>query len=151
MCVCVYMYVYMYIQVHVYIYVYVYICICFCIYICIHVYIHFGIIVQTLQVFSIFRASSGSATPPGMCHVTLECVMCYIGMIHPKRKKGFISHIHYRRVPGHRNHVFDPASVFLSTHWLSQHPACQRCFCKPWGNCHPSQRVSTPPIGALTL
>jgi len=22
----------------------------------------------------------------------------------------------------------DPASVFLSTHWWSQHPACQRCF-----------------------
>jgi len=35
--------------------------------------------------------------------------------------------------------------VFLSTHWWSKHPACQRCFYKPLRNCHPSQRVSTPP------
>ena len=34
----------------------------------------------------------------------------------------------YRVIPGHRNQVFDPASVFLSTHSWSQHPACQRCF-----------------------
>ena len=41
----------------------------------------------------------------------------------------------YRDVPGHRNYVLDPASVCLSTHWWSQHPACQCCFCKPsrWG------------------
>ena len=55
----------------------------------------------------------------------------------------------YSRVPGHRNHRNDPASVFLSTYWWSQHPACQRwlflvvsCFCKPLRNCHPRQRVS---------
>jgi len=55
----------------------------------------------------------------------------------------------YSRVPGHRNHRNDPASVFLSTHWWSQHPACQRwlflvvsCFYKPLRNCHPSQRIS---------
>jgi len=43
-------------------------------------------------------------------------------------------------VPGHRlrNHLNDPASVFLSTHWWSQHPACQRCFYRPLRNCHPS-------------
>jgi len=51
----------------------------------------------------------------------------------------------YRVVPGHRNHFFDPASVFSSTHWWSQHPACQRCFYKPLRNYHPSQRVSNPP------
>ena len=44
----------------------------------------------------------------------------------------------YRVIPGHRNHVFDPASVFLSTHWWSQHPACQRCFYKPFRNCSPA-------------
>ena len=43
--------------------------------------------------------------------------------LHPQR-----SLCSYSRVPGHRNHVFDPASVFLSTHRWSQHPACQRCF-----------------------
>ena len=55
----------------------------------------------------------------------------------------------YSRVPGHINHRNDPASVFLSTHWWSQHPACQRClflvvscFYKPLRNCHPSHRVS---------
>jgi len=37
----------------------------------------------------------------------------------------------YRVIPGHSNHVFDPASVLLSTHWSSQHPACQHCFYKP--------------------
>jgi len=51
----------------------------------------------------------------------------------------------YSRVPGHKNYDFDPASVFRSTHWWRQHPACQRCFYKPLRNCHPSQRVSTPP------
>jgi len=53
----------------------------------------------------------------------------------------------YSWVPVHRNHSFDPASVpvFLSTHWWSQHPACQRCFYKPVRNCLPNQRVSTPP------
>jgi len=49
-----------------------------------------------------------------------------------------------RVIPGQRPHVLDPASVFLSTHWWSQNPACQRCFCKPLRKCHPSQRVSTP-------
>ena len=49
------------------------------------------------------------------------------------------------RLPRARNHGFDPASVFLSTHWWSQHPACQRCFYKPWRNCPASQRVSTSP------
>jgi len=34
----------------------------------------------------------------------------------------------YRVIPGHRCHGFDPASVFWSTHWRSQHPVCQRCF-----------------------
>jgi len=55
----------------------------------------------------------------------------------------------YSVIPGHRNHRNDPASVFPSTHWWSQHPACQRwlflvvsCFYKPLRNCHPSQRVS---------
>ena len=52
-------------------------------------------------------------------------------------------------IPGHRNHRHDPASVFRSTHWWSQHPACQRCFYKPSRNCHPSQRVSTPPVETL--
>ena len=54
----------------------------------------------------------------------------------------------YRVIPAHRNHRNDPASVFLSTHWWSQHPASQRwlflvvsCFFKPLRNCHPSQRV----------
>jgi len=51
----------------------------------------------------------------------------------------------YSRVPAHRNHGFDPVSVFLSTHWWSQQPACQRFFYKTLRNCHPSQRVSTPP------
>jgi len=46
-------------------------------------------------------------------------------------------------IQGHRNHLNDPASVFLSTHRWSQHPACQRCFYKPLINCHPpSQQVS---------
>jgi len=31
----------------------------------------------------------------------------------------------YRVILGHRTHAFDPARVFLSTHWWSQHPACQ--------------------------
>jgi len=31
-----------------------------------------------------------------------------------------------RVIPGHRNYDFDPASVFLSTRWWSQHPASQR-------------------------
>jgi len=55
----------------------------------------------------------------------------------------------YSRVPGHRNHQNDPASVFLSTYGWSQHPACQRwlllvvsCFYKTLTNCHPNQRVS---------
>jgi len=55
----------------------------------------------------------------------------------------------YSSIPAHRNHQNDPASVFLSTHWWSQHPASQRwlflvvsCFFKPLRNCHPSQRVS---------
>ena len=47
-----------------------------------------------------------------------------------------IKHLHfedfyYSSIPAHRNHVFDPARVFLSTHWWSQHPACQRYFYKP--------------------
>ena len=53
----------------------------------------------------------------------------------------------YSVIPGHRNHRNDPASVFLSTHWWSQHPACQCwlflvdfCFFKPLRKCHPSQR-----------
>ena len=46
-------------------------------------------------------------------------------------------------IQGHSNHLNDPASVFLSTHRWSQHPACQRCFYKPLINCHPpSQQVS---------
>ena len=53
--------------------------------------------------------------------------------------------------PGHRNHVLDPASEFLSTHWWSQQPACQRCFYKPLRNCQPSQRVSTPPVETRIL
>jgi len=55
----------------------------------------------------------------------------------------------YRVILGHRNHWNDPASVFLSTHGWSQHPACQHwlflvisCFFKPLRNCHPSQWVS---------
>jgi len=44
----------------------------------------------------------------------------------------------YSTDPGHRNHFFDPASEFLSTHWWSQNPACQRCFYKPLKNCHPA-------------
>jgi len=51
----------------------------------------------------------------------------------------------------HRNHRNDPASEFLSTHWWSQHPACQRCFYQPFRNFHPSQQVSTPPVETLTL
>ena len=45
----------------------------------------------------------------------------------------------YRVVPAHRNHFFDPASEFLSTHsgWWSQNPGCQRCFYKSLRNCHP--------------
>jgi len=57
----------------------------------------------------------------------------------------------YRVILGHINHVFDPARVFLSTHWWSQHPACQRCFYIPLRNCHPSQQVSTPHVETLTL
>ena len=65
-------------------------------------------------------------------------------------------HIHtntYRVVMGlgHRNHWNDPASEFLSTHWWSQHPACQRCFYQPLRKCHPSQRLSTPPVETPTL
>jgi len=37
----------------------------------------------------------------------------------------------------------------VSTKWWSQHPACQRCFYKPFRNCHPSRRVSTPPVETL--
>jgi len=55
----------------------------------------------------------------------------------------------YSRIPGRRNHRNEPASVFLSTHWWSQHPACQcwlflvvSCFYKPFRNCHSRQRVS---------
>jgi len=44
----------------------------------------------------------------------------------------------YRVVPGHRNHLNDPASEFLSTHWWRQNPACQRCFYKPLKSCHPA-------------
>ena len=44
----------------------------------------------------------------------------------------------YSTDPGHRNRFFDPASEFLSTHWWSQNPACQRCFYKPLTNCHPA-------------
>jgi len=42
----------------------------------------------------------------------------------------------YRVFPAHRNRFFDPASEFLSTHWWSQNPACQRCFSEPLKNCH---------------
>jgi len=42
----------------------------------------------------------------------------------------------YSTDPGNRNRFFDPASEFLSTHWWSQNPACQRCFYKPFKNCH---------------
>jgi len=55
----------------------------------------------------------------------------------------------YRVILGHKNHRNDPASVFLSTHWWSQHPACQRCFYKPLINCHSSQRVCTPSVETL--
>jgi len=61
------------------------------------------------------------------------------------------SNAHYINIPARRVHVFDPAIVFLSTHWWSQHPACQRCFYKPLRNCHPSQQISTPPVEILTL
>jgi len=44
----------------------------------------------------------------------------------------------YSTDPGHRNRFFDPASKFLSTHWWSQNLACQRCFYKPFKNCHPA-------------
>ena len=57
----------------------------------------------------------------------------------------------YRVVPGHRNRRNDPASEFLSIHWWSQHPACQRCFYQPLRNCHPSQQVSTLPVETLPL
>jgi len=57
----------------------------------------------------------------------------------------------YSSIPAHRNHTFDPATVFLSTHWWSQHPACQRCFYKPLKNYYPSQRVFTPPVETLPL
>jgi len=43
----------------------------------------------------------------------------------------------YRVVPGHRNHLNDPASEFLSTHSWSQNPACMCCFYKPLKNYHP--------------
>ena len=49
------------------------------------------------------------------------------------------------------NHVFDPASVFLSTHWWSQHPDWQRCFYKLLTNCKFNQQVSAPPVETLTL
>jgi len=62
---------------------------------------------------------------------------CFFHKISDSQKWGV-----YSRVQAHRNHGFDPASVFLSTHWWSQHPACQCCFYKPLRNCHPSQRVS---------
>jgi len=44
--------------------------------------------------------------------------------------------VYYMVFPGHRNRFLDPASEFLSTHWWSQNPACQRCFYKPLKNCH---------------
>jgi len=54
---------------------------------------------------------------------------------------------HYSSVPEHKTHRNDPASVFLSTHWWSQRPACQHWmflvvsfFYKPLRNCHPSQQ-----------
>jgi len=50
----------------------------------------------------------------------------------------YIQICQYRVVPGHRNHLNDPASEFLSTHWWSQNPACQRCFYKQLKNCHPA-------------
>jgi len=34
----------------------------------------------------------------------------------------------YRVIPGSRNHGFDPASVFLSTHWWSQQPSLPVLF-----------------------
>jgi len=58
--------------------------------------------------------------------------------------------LRYSSIPGHRNHLNDPASMFINTHWWSQHPTCQHCFYKPSRNCHPSQRVSSP-VETLTL
>jgi len=50
----------------------------------------------------------------------------------------------YKRVLVHKSHVCDPACMFLSTHWWSQHPACQSCFYKPLRNCNPSEFLHPP-------
>jgi len=81
--------------------------------------------------------------------LTCESFMSHIWMCHVAHENAPCRTCEYRVIPGHRNHRNDPASVFLSTHWWSQHPACQRCFYKPLRNCHPSQRVSTPPVETL--
>ena len=49
--------------------------------------------------------------------------------------------------------IFDPGSMFLSTHRWSQKPSLsgQHCFYKPSRNCHPSQRVSTTPRDCHTV
>jgi len=59
----------------------------------------------------------------------------------------------YRVIPAHWNHVLTQPACLLSTHWWSQHPACQRCFYDLLRNCrwHPSQRVITSPVETLTL
>ena len=54
----------------------------------------------------------------------------------------------YRVVPGHNDHLNDPASEFLSTHWWNQNPACQSCFIQKLTH---SQRVYTLPVETLTL
>jgi len=53
-----------------------------------------------------------------------------------RRKTKSRHNLCHRVVPGHRNHLNDPASEFLSTHWWSQNPVCQRCLYKPLKNCH---------------
>jgi len=65
-----------------------------------------------------------------ICMYVCMCICIHVNVCH-----------HYSRVPGQRNHWNDPASEFLSAHWWSQHPACQRCFYQPLKNCHPSQRI----------
>jgi len=103
---------------------------------------------MTSQAFALFTPSfeSQASQAASIAEPLTPTVKLYWAVV---QVTPFFRDAHYSRVPKRRNHRNDPASVFLSTHWWSQHPACQRwlflvvsCVYKPLRNCHPSQWVS---------
>ena len=98
----------------------------------------------------VYRLSSVVYRLSSIVHrLTIHQMSWLIRCLLPIRMSWLVQVMICSKVPRHRNHQNGPASVFLSTHWWSQHLACQpwlflvvSCFYKPLRNCHPSQRVS---------